>query len=69
MRLLRVVNSRVLVCGCFVGVYETYGGAAVEIIDGRGETCQAKGHVTGRQLSTKAASSVCQPLPHGISAR
>lgn len=33
MRILRVVGSRSLPCGCLVGRYETYGGRCVELID------------------------------------
>ncbi len=54
MRLLRVVQSRRLKCGCFTGVYETYDGDAVEIIDERGLACREPLH---RQNVTLRASS------------
>ncbi len=47
MRLLRVVGSRSLECGCLVGVYETYGGESIEIIDSRGEDCKEASHRQG----------------------
>lgn len=53
LRILRVVGSRSLKCGCFVGVYETYDGASVEIIEECGPRCfdrsHDEGHVTRRE--------------------
>jgi hypothetical protein len=54
MRLLRVIQSRRLKCGCFTGVYETYDGGTVEIIDERGLTCREPLH---RRNATLRASS------------
>jgi hypothetical protein len=47
LRILRVVGSRSLKCGCFVGVYETYDGASVEIIEERGPRCSDRSHDEG----------------------
>jgi hypothetical protein len=47
LRILRVVGSRSLKCGCFVGVYETYDGASVEIIEERGSRCSDRSHDEG----------------------
>jgi hypothetical protein len=47
MRLLRVIQSRLLACGCLVGVYETYGGESLEIIDSRGQDCVEASHRPG----------------------
>lgn len=43
--LRRPVAARVLACGCHVGVYETRGGAILEILDVRGSTCAHAGHL------------------------
>ncbi len=40
MRILRVLQSQSLSCGCFVGVYETYGGPAVTIVEETGRECR-----------------------------
>ena len=44
MRLLRGLAGRVLACGCFVGVYETYDGQIVSTIDACGPGCRQAGH-------------------------
>jgi hypothetical protein len=48
LRILRVVGSRSLQCGCFVGVYETYTGATVEIVEERGPRCPERSHDEGQ---------------------
>jgi hypothetical protein len=50
MRILRALSSRFLWCGCLVGVYETYGGEIVAVIDVRGRTCAEPEHVPDRQV-------------------
>ncbi len=57
LRILRVVGSRSLTCGCFVGVYETYDGATVEIVEEHGAGCTEQSHVEGR------VSAVVRPAP------
>jgi len=44
MRLLRGLKGRVLPCGCLVGVYETYAGTIVAMIDARGASCDDPSH-------------------------
>jgi len=39
MAILRGVSGKVLECGCLVGVYETYGGRTVHVVDAVGEGC------------------------------
>lgn len=46
MHILRVLASRLLSCGCFVGRYEMYDGTTVEIVDEVGARCDA-GHRAG----------------------
>ncbi len=52
MRILRVVGSRLLACGCFVGVYETYDGESIEIIEERGPRCQERWHRPDQAIRT-----------------
>jgi len=51
LRILRVLGSRSLECGCFVGVYETYAGATVEVVEERGLRCLERSHEDGRVIS------------------
>jgi hypothetical protein len=44
MRILRGVGSRTLPCGCLIGLYETYKGPIVALIDARGSTCSDAAH-------------------------
>jgi hypothetical protein len=44
MRILRGIGSRSLPCGCLVGLYETYSGHVVALIDARGSTCIDQAH-------------------------
>ena len=44
MRILRGLGSRSLACGCLLGVYETYAGQTVAIIDAKGSDCQDRQH-------------------------
>jgi len=54
VRLLRIVRSRRLPCGCFVGVYETYDGPSVEIIDDRNPACLESTHHSGATVPGSA---------------
>ncbi len=56
-RILRVMRSRLLKCECFVGVYETYDGRAVEVIDSRGAGCADRSHRPGAILRSPAVPS------------
>ena len=48
-RILRGLGSRRLPCGCLIGIYETYDGRTVAIVDAQGERCQAHEHQPGQQ--------------------
>ena len=39
MAILRGVSGNMLECGCLVGVYETYSGDLVRVVDAVGEAC------------------------------
>ena len=54
MRILRGLGSRVLTCGCIAGVYETYDGETVAILDARDTTCADSAHEQGKQLPMDA---------------
>jgi hypothetical protein len=55
MRILRGLRGTVLACGCLAGVYETYDGQVVGLLDSRGPDCRNPRHRPGSRLS--------EPLP------
>jgi hypothetical protein len=50
MRILRLLSSRLLPCGCLAGLYEAYAGPVVWIVDARGANCTNSTHRPGSQL-------------------
>jgi len=42
--ILRGLGSRVLSCGCLVGIYETYGGKTIAMIDAVDPRCLEPAH-------------------------
>ena len=50
MRILRGLTSRLLSCGCIAGIYETYDGAVVTLLDDRHERCADPSHVEGQEV-------------------
>ena len=50
MRILRGLTSRLLPCGCIAGVYETYDGKVVTLLDDREGTCTNVGHESGNPV-------------------
>lgn len=56
MRILRGLTSRLLACGCIAGVYETYDGAVVTLLDERGQSCTDPSHVPGNDLPELTAA-------------
>ena len=50
MRILRGLTSRLLSCGCIAGVYETYDGEIVTLLDERQSTCTNPHHVYGNPV-------------------
>jgi hypothetical protein len=50
MRILRGLKSRLLPCGCLAGVYETYDGAVVTLLDDRNPRCENPSHVAGIEM-------------------
>jgi len=56
MRILRGLTSRVLPCGCMAGVYETYDGAVITLLDDRNERCAEPAHVPGQPVPELTAA-------------
>ena len=54
MRILRIVGSQALPCGCFAGLYELFSGQTVRIVDLRGDECCATAHRVGAVLGEAA---------------
>ena len=54
MRILRGLSSRLLPCGCVAGVYETYDGPVVTLLDERNAACADPKHVEGDDLPALA---------------
>lgn len=50
MRILRGLTSRLLPCGCMAGIYETYTGRVVTLLDDRGAGCTDSSHVAGEEI-------------------
>ncbi len=55
MRILRGLSSKCLPCECLVGVYETYDGLVVTIIDAKGTGCVDPSHRNGHIVPTDEA--------------
>lgn len=67
MRLLRGLASKVLTCGCLVGIYETYEGTVVKMIDARGSLCSCAGHSERAVLRDSITRSAGPTPPAGTS--
>ena len=61
MRILRGLTSRLLPCGCLAGIYETYDGAVVTLLDDRGPHCTSGSHVEGNEVPEFAVPSHNSP--------
>lgn len=57
MRILRGLRSQILPCGCLAGVYETYDGEVVTMLDERAETCLEPRHQNGSVLPNLAGDA------------
>jgi hypothetical protein len=55
MRIQRGLSSRYLACGCLAGIYETYDGEVVAIVDARRATCADPTHAVGRSIAVPDA--------------
>jgi hypothetical protein len=60
MRILRGLRSRLLPCGCIAGIYETYDGDVVTLLDERQHTCQDGTHEKGSRIPALAADDASE---------
>ena len=51
MAILRGLDSRLLACGCLIGVYETYSGKTLSIVDAQGAGCRDRKHRLNHVIS------------------
>jgi hypothetical protein len=58
MRILRGLSSKSLPCGCLAGVYETYDGLVVAIVDAKSTGCAILSHSNGKVVPTDDALRV-----------
>lgn len=49
-RILRGLSSRVLPCGCLLGIYETYDGTVIGLVDVKGAGCVDSAHAGGNVI-------------------
>ena len=57
MRILRGLSSKFLPCGCLAGVYETYDGTVVGILDAKADACRLKTHRNGKSIPVDSSVS------------
>lgn len=57
MRILRGVGSTLLPCGCLVGLYETYDGRTVGLLDARNPACVIAAHHVNALVSAGPSDS------------
>jgi hypothetical protein len=58
MRILRGLSSKSLPCGCLAGVYETYDGEVVAIVDAKSTGCPNRSHANGKIVPAEDAPRV-----------
>jgi hypothetical protein len=62
MRILRGLSSKTLPCGCLAGVYETYDGQVVAIVDAKSTGCPNRSHVIGKIIPAEDATRASNVL-------
>lgn len=63
MRILRGLSGRFLPCGCLAGIYETYDGETVVIVDARGPSCADSAHAPGNLVPRDPPAGVAAVSP------
>jgi len=63
-RILRGLTSERLACGCVRGVYETYDGRVVTVLDAVGDLCRRPGHQPGRIDERAEGDDTAPPATH-----
>jgi hypothetical protein len=66
MRILRGLSSRFLPCGCLAGVYETYDGEIVGILDARSPACTDTAHADGNIVPLQPPANVAANSPPAL---
>lgn len=61
MRILRGLSSKWLPCECLVGIYETYDGLVVTIVDAKGTGCADPSHRSGSIIPRDVARPESNP--------
>jgi hypothetical protein len=63
MKLLRGLTSHQRLCGCRIGIYETFDGSIVEIVDTRAPNCRREAHRPGRVVYERRTFTLPDPGP------
>jgi hypothetical protein len=66
MRIMRGLSSRFLPCGCLAGIYETYEGEVVGILDARGPACADRDHGLGDLVPVQPAARPNRAAPPAV---
>jgi hypothetical protein len=64
MRILRGLTSRLLPCGCVAGIYETYDGEVVALLDERDSACADQNHEAGNRIPELAGVAASEVALH-----
>jgi hypothetical protein len=64
--LRRMLRSSILPCGCSVGVYETFSGEVVRILDACSDTCGNAVHSVDAVLAAEPEPDDADPQPRGV---
>ena len=67
LRVLRGLASRSLDCGCLLGVYETYDGLIIQIVDAPGNACKNPAHQAGLSIAPTDDSDAAASSPEELS--
>jgi hypothetical protein len=59
MRILKALSSEAHACGCLLGIYETYNGDVVSLVDAVGEYCRT--HTVGQQVEAGGGTRAQRP--------
>jgi hypothetical protein len=62
-RILRGLWSARLACGCSVGVYETYAGAVINVVDAHHPGCARQDHREGQPVGSTGRADILAAGP------
>ncbi len=60
-RILRGLSSRLLSCGCLLGIYETYDGTVIGLVDSKGGECVVTAHEHGNDIPVGSSLDADDP--------